>query len=546
MRLYILILFPFILLFSCQKEVQEELSNSTDLSQRLQKAEDLRFSHPEIVDTMLHNIYEDLKGSTSKEFWAKYYFVKAHVEMEKYNFPKSILLLDSAISTDRAGMDAYKDKFNLAYILIYESSQLYKQSLEHHEKIDIEQSTLTNNEKLTVLLSKARLLFHYKKNTKEAICQADELVKTCEDIDWGLYYSNKAYFSDSTEEVAELEKKAIAYYRSKMSHLKEFKALCLLAITYMSIDIDSSLVFLEKADRLKIKRKLCDIIDHNEKGAFYNQVLAEVLQRKGLYKSSNDVITDGIYQSRELHFEDRLFFLYKLKSKNHFELKEYKISNDCLHKALKHRLAYSARITTNQIHVNNAREKLHKLQEEHKMCAVIHKNERLKKRLFFLYSLLSSLLLMILFYNRRRINDLLKGTLEKLHQRNISVLHYQNKVESIDKHANDSIFFDKTKLSMIREEIDTGLEISSWEILNEMYQQKFPQGEKIIRKNFPNLKNKDYQHLMCIHWGFTNEKIARIFRIKTDSVRKRSNRIKKALGIPTSKDLKEILNTSFK
>ena len=543
MKLPFFFIIFIILIVSCKRE-KPALAVNQELTNTLQLAVDLRFEHPEEVDTLLHGVYAALKNENSDELWAKYYFVKAHVELVKNKYTQSILLLDSATRNEDF-KQTYQDKINLSYVLIYELSLLYKTSLEYHKRIDIAQAHLSNNEKIITLFSRARIANHLRKSTDSYLARADSLVKHGDDIDLGLYYSNKAFFAKNINKQLEYNKKSYEYAQLNNDGVKAFRGLCLLAHNYVDINLDSATFYLTKARELKNKQNLGCLIDCTEKGIFYHIVWAKLYHKKHLYTLSNTKAQLAIKQSIQLNLEDKIYYMYQLMSKNHFALGEYTTSNECLNHALTHRLAYSTRITSRQINIDEAKERLDKLKQENIMYAIIYRNEQLKNRAFLAYSLILSGIAILLFYNRKRIKGMLHGANNKIQKKDITILHYQNTVEHINQHVHDEILFDKTKLSKIRQAIENDSKLSSWEVINEIYQHKYPEGEILIRKGFPDLKAKDYQHLMCMHLGLSPEKMANIFNIQKNSVRKRTNRIKICFKIPPEADLKEVILDLF-
>jgi len=146
MKMYFTLIAFAILMVSCKTNKPVPRENQ-ELADKLELA------------VMLNSIFEDLKYEKSDELWAKYYFVKAHVEESKSHFVAATMLLDSAINRDLYKDSVYEARVILLEAIINEQLLLFENARNYYNQLcnEDQECLLTPNEKLIVILGKARI-----------------------------------------------------------------------------------------------------------------------------------------------------------------------------------------------------------------------------------------------------------------------------------------------------------------------------------------------------------------------------------------------------
>lgn len=564
MRIYIFILFSIILSTSCQKNVQDESSEAIYLSHRLHKAEDLRFSHPMVVDTMLSSIYEELQENNSDEYWAKYYFLKAHVEMLKGNYNKVFQWLDSA-GIYPMFVEEYQHKMDLLSAHVYEKMYLYEPSYEYF--VNISEQTVSEsfspNDKLIALMGKARIEFWLSSDYRTTFRQVEAFIETHKDIDYAFFHSNAVLLDKHSRLNMHLNKSEQYAIRNKcyyqlMQNYIQHAAFCR--------EQDSIDYYLDKAKQSKVEHQLESMYDNTFLEASYLEIKSKSAYSKGLISEAVDLGNRGVELSLKLKLEDKAYRMSMMLSDIQFKNEEYASAMALKDKAYKYRMAYSKRINADKMKYLSTKKQAEKLKQENDELLIEQRNKALQNRLILAYGLIVTFLIYILFANRRKINALLSTTTRKmreneltlgkykeqnkaiiqksknvLHRKEVLLKEKQSRLEEISSLVIDSPYKDKSKLTKIEDLVKSGQASDNWDVFLEKYQFRYPNGEQRIRLAFLELSTKDYQYLMCIHYGMSHDKIARMFSIQKDSVNKRSRRIKKALKIPSNIAIKSFL-----
>lgn len=540
MRYYTFIITLITLLFSCTKEDVEQTPNP-QLVKSLDIADEFRYRSPMIMDSILLESIHLLDSADDNELWAKYYYLKAHSKADNEDYEGAVSLLDSATNTSFAFATAYQNEMNLLYGLIYEGILLYKDALTYVQPLCTKD--LRDNDKLIGLLLNCRLHFCIREDYKYYFNKVDSLIINSNNVDRGLYYAHKAALFPKENKNYKFDRLALKHHRLDQDIKAELSTLNSLTVSFINYNLDSAQYYMNQAREL-IEKNLTVMNTCIETG-IHMLNKARVDYKRTNYLQSLEANKSAIALFKRLKREYQLYVAYTLQADIHFALEQYKAALKAKDLALKHRLEYSSKITSHQIRVNNAKERVEKLKQENKYYAVVYKNERMSKQIAILFITIAFLVIILLYLNRKKLRENLNHSFAKLHKKDVAILSYQGKLESI-KSTAELPYHDKAKVSKIKLAFDEKSEVDTWEVFNEMYNNRYPQGEIAIRKAFPQLNEKDYKHIMCIHYGFSNQKIATLFDIQKDSVRRRSNRIKQTIMVPKEIDLKDIVLEALK
>lgn len=567
MKLYFLI--PIIFLLACQKQKPTPLIDA-HLTESLSIAEELRFSHPAVVDSILTAVHDDVVETNDEHLWAQYYFVKAHIAMEIGEYENSTFLLDSAtISCSIFEAEYYpkiillRARINLCLLMIDEAKSYYEELLTPALK-----KRLNNSELLRVNVGCANICFRLRKDSSPFLADAKNYVFQGSASDQALLYACLAYNNRNSEEAILIYKKAFEFYDSCGDYGNAYTLLKNISNRCLTVDMDSAKYYNDIA-KVYFHRNVEGTFFHydNINLLTYKLISAKYLFANKDYDQAINVIDNAIPTARKLKQELVLTKYYHLLSQCYFELEDYDKSLQCKNKELHYRLEYSAHINSAQIHYNDAREQVEQIKKENVTLRLQEKNRRLQNRLFLAYSIFISILVYLLFRNWKKIKRSFYIASSKVHhkdaliselktqqtkaqnktkeillKKDILILTRQEQLEKINHLVKDSPYKDKSKLNKIENLVSEDVTIQSWEVFYQLYQHKFPNGEQQLRELFPILKRNDYHFLMCAHYGLTHDKMAQIFNIQKASVRKRSLRIKKTLDIPLQGDVKVFIS----
>ncbi len=559
-----LCLIPFVLIMvSCQ---QAGISDSLppDLVETLAEAEELRFRRPEYVDVLLSQSLEAIEHADNDELWAQYYFIQAHVEMSKGHFDHVTHLVDS-INICKTFQANYEDKIILMNALLYEKMLLYESSYGYYKKVArLDRAVaLTNDELLIALLGKVRIQFWLMSDYKTTFNLATSFVAQHDDVDLCIYHSNGALLDGNDNRSWHLkmsEQCAMAdscHYQLLQSYIQH-AAYCR--------EQDSIAHYLGKATQCLEKHRLDWLFKNTIIEASYLEIKSKSLKAQGQFDDAMVFAQKGIDLSLRLRLEDKAYRMCVLLSDMQFALGQYTQAMASKDQALNCRLAYAQRINSYKIKYLDVKERADILKIENDDLLTDKKSKTLQVRFVLVYSFIVSFIIYLLYSNRRKINDMLnvaKRTMrvkesiherykerndailmksqEEIHRKDMMLKDKEERLTKITSLVKDSPYKDKSKLIKIENLVTSVKTTESWDLFYEVYQYKYPKGEKSMRTIFPSLAPKDYQYLMCVHYGLSHEKMAVLFSIQKDSVRKRSLRLKKTFGISPNTDIKNFL-----
>ncbi len=542
MKHYLAIILTTFILFSCTKG-NPKPSVNLDLLERLQEAENIRFYRPEVVDTILTNIVDALRKEDTDELWAKYYFLKAHVEYERGDYEQLVHYIDSAKLRGLDNDSVYNKKIVLLEALTKESLKLYDEAWQLYNfcNNDICDNGLTDNEKLKAYLAQARIAKSINLDIEPYLFKADKLVKgRKEEIDLGLYYSNMAFFSTGKERLR-FSILSNNYYRKNNLNYQLVKSLDLIANSFINHNIDSAIyyhneasVVIEELNKGFIGLKKEDLLYHLYVGS-------KLLIKNEEYEKCITILDSSLYLS-DIQKSDLFKYRFKiLKSKVLFITKQYKAARVYEEKAYEHYLDYDKKIARNKIMYINAQNHINTIKQENEILCLKDKSTRQKNSLYLFYSIIISVVLIFLIYNSNKLKRMLDKSHQCLHKKEISLLESEDMLKCIYSHLNVKTLPAKTIVSKISQELNKTQNISSWDNFNERYRYQYPKGERNIRVAYPDLKAGDVRYLMCCHYGLTDSKMADVFGIKETSVRKQRQRIKERLKLNSEDDLQNFI-----
>ncbi len=542
-----LALVTFVLLLTSCKTEKPDLNVNQELADKLELAINLRFSQSEVLDTMLNGVFDELKLENSDQLWAKYYFVKAHVEESKSHFAAATLLLDSAINRGLYEDAAYEARVILLEAIINEQLLLFENARNYYNQLCNEDMAcqLTSNEKLTVILGKARIAKRLHLPIEKYLEAAEKLITDQPNMNLGLYYSNLAFFSkDPTLDIKYL-KLSLGYYKEHDLPLKIFNSYYNLASDYVKINLDSSLYYIQQAEVLNSDSSLIPIIRNSCQQSYYYYKSAYVLYHMENYTEAIKYIDLALPISESLEMENSLFGLKGIKSDILFLQGHYQASKDLAEESSNHFYTYKLKASENKIRYIEAKNHLDDVLLENQMYELNLDNAKLSNRLYLLFSILISIILIFLIYRGKKIKSDLLLAYEGLYKKDRSIFRLEDKVVKVNNYAESGHFPEKTVLSNINKELKADIAISSWDNFYLMYSHKFPDSDHLMRKNFPHLKPKELQFALCEHYGLSDEKIAIIFNVQLTTIRKKRQRLRQVLSLTPNDNIKDYLSQSL-
>lgn len=557
--LYILLLFHF--LMSCSPTVHEE-NAPAHLVALMAEAEDLRFRNPEVVDTMLSHAHEAILNVEDDHLRAQYYFISAHILMLKGYYTNVASLLDS-VHTCPAFVDAYQSRIHLINALVCERRQMYESAYEYYKKVLRTSASLTDEEQLMVLLGTARIRYWLSSDYKTTFQQAQDFVSDHKGLDMCIFHSYAVLLDSNDKRFEHLKQSEHcaqhhgSYYLLLQNYIQH---------AAFEQDQDSIAHYLAKAKQSVKAHQLDSMYCNTTLEASCMEIESKLLQAHGKYDEAMPLAQAGIALSLKLKMEDKAYRLSLLLSDMQYAHQQYDLAMQSKDLALECRLAYSQRVNGDKIKYIEAKDKAAILRAENDVLLEDTKHKTFQLRLFLIYSIIVSLIIYLLYVNRKGINDLLLVTkrkmqaqdsmherykehnearilksTEEIHRKNMMLKDKQVRLEKITSLVKESPYKDKSKLNKIEDLVSSDQVAETWDLFYEVYQYKFPNGEMSIRSAFPSLSPKDYKYLMCIHYGLSHDKIATLFSIQPDSVRKRCFRLKTNFGISRNTDIKNFV-----
>lgn len=549
--LYILTIFHF--LVSCSTRVNEE-SVPEDLALLLTEAEDLRFRKPELVEAMMANCRDSIMNSDNPHLPAQYYFISAHVEMARGHFDQANLMVDSMYAFP-SFVAQYADKINLMYALMYEKRLMYEPAYGFYKALTKSRKTpkLNSEEQLIALLGQARIQYWLKADYKTTYSLAETFVASHPELDVCLLHYNGVLLDSSDKRFFHLKQGE----QCALEHGCHYLLLqCYIQHAVFSQEADTIGQYLSLVEECVGKYGLASMYKGTQIEASYLEIKSKWWHAQGQYAESMRLAQQGIALAETLQMPDKAYRLCLLLSDMQFSMKHYDQAMLSKDKAMDYRLAYSQQVNGDKMKVIEAQEQADRLLVE-------TKSKTFQLRLYLGYSIIVSLIIYLLYINRKKLNEMLSSTKRKMQvkdtmheryverneariQQTMAEIHRKEKLlkdkqvrlEEISSLVKESPFKDKSKLNKIEDVVSAEHEVESWDLFYEDYQYKYPHGENALRQAFPSLSPKDYKYLMCIHYGLSHDKIAVLFSIKPDSVRKRCFRLKANFGISRNTDIK--------
>lgn len=545
----------FILLFviSCDKNTPI-LTISENFRNIIEKAEEQRFSHPEFVDSVLQQILPDIKRIDNDNLWAKYYYLQAHVALYKNDFVNVTYLLDS---TENFGLNNdinYKGKVMLLKAVNCEELYLNNEAFEYYNELYNNSYLLNSNERLIAIFGKARVEKKSGIPFNSCISEVDQIIKTSSDIDYGLYNANMAYLSDSEKKAINFYKEALLYYQNKQIIYRCISTTINIASLYINYNNDSSLVYLENANATLMSYYLKPTNQSYQRfrdRLFLDKTYAKLYYTTKNYSQSLEYIDKAIPIADSLKLNSYLHFLKKMKSNIFFKQKKYLKARQLLKESYKHHYKYRLDISDSQIKYINAKNNVDRIISENKLLKTKRRIVRLRNQINLLYSIICSIILLLIIFEWQKLKYVFSQSKEQSHKKDIKIQQLDDRLLNIKKHMLTPCKSDAHALSKIGKEIKSGETVFNWDTFFLMYSYKYPLYEQRFAEYFPELNLKDIQFIMAEHWVLSDEKIAQLFNIKIDSVRKKRQRLKNKLKIPAKQNIREYIitiltNTSYK
>lgn len=555
--------FVICLLFLACHQQETTLQNDVETEQLFSQAYRIRFSHPGRLDSLLSQTYTFL-AMADDEQWFHYTFLRAHLEMVKGNYTQVFHLLDS-ISTSTSFAQDHEARINLLRALVYEKQLLYEPSYESFKQVLVSRSsaTLSNDEMLIALLGKARIEFWLMADYKNTFEQVQVFLAENEVLDLSHYHANAAI----------LDQVARRNYHLKMSEVCAMQCQCYYQLMQHYIqhaafcqEQDSVNFYLAQAMTCKTENQLDSLYSNTYLEASYLEMKSKSLHLQGRHTDALVMTQEGIALALSLRLEDKAYRMCLLRSDVQFALQDYAAAMSSKDEASRYRLAYAQRINADKMKYLEAKGQADKLKQENQHLWAEKQSKTFQVRWILAYSVVVTLIIYGFYRNRRRIKRMLILTRRQsrvkdamigdykirhqevvtkisaeMHRKEMMLKEKQVRLEEITTLIKESPYKDKSKLKKIETLVSLDQSLDTWEVFYEAYSYKYPQGEKQMRACFPSLSTKDYQYLMCVHYGFNHDKMARLFGIQKASVRKRSLRLKKALAVPLDTEIKTFL-----